>query len=111
MEFLDQTILGNPQRSWLIAIAMAVLAVVVLRTLQSLARRRLAKLAALTTTQWDDHLVALLAKTRLFFWIFLGVLVGSSVLDLQPRAQGIDLRREVGRRRPSLGGRKSRRRG
>ena len=89
MEFLDQTILGDTQRAWLIAIAVALLVVIVLRTLQSFARRRLAKLAALTTTKWDDHLVTLLAKTRLLFWIFLGVLVGSLILDLPPRAQAV----------------------
>jgi small-conductance mechanosensitive channel len=89
MEFLDQTILGNTQRAWLVAIAVAVLAVIVLRTLQSLARRRLAKLAALTTTKWDDHVVTLLSRTRLFFWLFLGILIGSMSLDLPARAQTI----------------------
>jgi small-conductance mechanosensitive channel len=46
-------------------------------------------LAALTTTKWDDHLVTLLAKTRLLFWIFLGALLGSLFLDLPPRAQAV----------------------
>ena len=89
MEFFDQTILGNSQRAWLIAAAVAVLVVAVTRTLQSLARRRLSRLAALTSTNWDDHLVKMLSRTRLLFWIFLGLLVGSMTLDLPPRAQSV----------------------
>jgi len=89
MEFLDQTILGNTHRAWLLALATAVLVVVLLRTLQSLVRRRLGRLAARTATQWDDHVVELISRTRLLFWIFLGVLVGSMTLDLSARAHKV----------------------
>jgi small-conductance mechanosensitive channel len=87
MEFLEHTIFGNTQRAWLIAIAVAVLLVIVLRLVQTVAGRRLAKLAANTPTQWDDNLVTLLSRTRLLFWIILGVLVGSTMLDLTPRTE------------------------
>jgi small-conductance mechanosensitive channel len=89
MEFLDQTTLGNTHRAWLLALATAVLVVVLVRTLQSLVRRRLGKVAARTATQWDDHVIELISRTRLLFWIFLGVLVGSMTLDLSARAHKI----------------------
>jgi small-conductance mechanosensitive channel len=89
MEFLDQTILGNTQRAWLLAFVTAALVVIALRLVQLVAGKRLARLAAHTPTQWDDNLVKLLSKTRLPFWLVLGLLVGSLMLELSASMQSI----------------------
>lgn len=87
MEFLDRTLLNNTHLAWLIAASAGVFAVVVLRTVQSITRHRLARLAARTATRWDDYVVEMIARTRLLFWLIAGLLIGSLLLDLPARAQ------------------------
>jgi small-conductance mechanosensitive channel len=87
MEYLEQEILGNAYTDWLIAIGAGLAAVAVLRTLQSITRRRLAKLAARTSTRWDDYVVEMISATRFLFWVVAGVLIGSLLLDVPDRVQ------------------------
>ena len=89
MEFLEQSLFGNSYRAWLLALVTAALVVIILRLVQTVAGKRLTRLAAQTSTQWDDNLVQLLAQTRLPFWLILGVLVGSLTLSLPALTQSI----------------------
>jgi small-conductance mechanosensitive channel len=82
LEVLENTLLSNTYGEWIIAIGSVVLAVVVLRALQGIARRRLARLAARTRTRWDDYLVEMIANTKMLFWLFGGILIASFVLEL-----------------------------
>lgn len=84
MELLDQEILGNTYWQWLSAIGIALAVIVLLSVLQMAATRRLTKLAARSTTRWDNHLVAVLAETRLTFWVAFGLFTGSLLLTLPP---------------------------
>jgi len=88
VDLLEYSLLGNSYRAWLIAVGAGLLVVVVLRTLQSLTRRRLTKLAARTTTRWDDYVVTMISGTKLLFWLVAGVLVGSLLLEIPDRVQG-----------------------
>ncbi len=85
MELLDQTILDNSLLQWLIAVATLLGTVFVLRIVQHLVGRRLVTLVARTATQWDDILVAIIAKTKLLFLIVIGVFVASVFLQLPDR--------------------------
>ncbi|MDX1380880.1 MAG: mechanosensitive ion channel family protein [Xanthomonadales bacterium] len=87
MDVLEQTLFGNTYQAWLIAVGAGLLVVVVLRTLQSLTRRRLGKLAARTATRWDDYVVEMISGTKLLFWLVAGVLVGSLLLEIPGRVQ------------------------
>jgi hypothetical protein len=87
LEIFDQTILNNSLLQWLIAVAALLATVVLLRIVQHLAGRRLAALATRTATQWDDNLVALIARTKLLFLIVVSIFVASFFLDLPDRIQ------------------------
>ena len=94
MDLLEQTFLGNTYQAWLIAVGAGLLVVVGLRTLQSLTRRRLTKLAARTSTRWDDYVVTMISGTKLLFWLVachgglivlaaiqIGILYSSMIMD------------------------------
>jgi small-conductance mechanosensitive channel len=91
MEFLDGTFLGSTYQQWLVAIAIALAAFSLLRFVQGIATRRLKKLAARTDTRWDDHVVEMLAETRLTFLLVLGVFIGSLSLGLPPGIRSVVL--------------------
>ena len=87
MEILNQTILNSSLLQWLIAVAVLLVTVLLLRIIQHLAGRRLTALATRTATQWDDILVALIARTKLLFLIAVSIFVASVFLDLPDRIQ------------------------
>lgn len=87
MEILNQTILNNSLLQWLIAVAALLVTALLLRITQHLAGRRLTALATRTATQWDDILVALIARTKLLFLIVVSIFVASVFLDLPDRIQ------------------------
>jgi len=89
MEFLEQTVLGNSYRAWLIATGAGVVSILVMRTLQAIVRYRLAKLAANTVTRWDDYVVNMISGTKFLFWLLFGIFVGSQFLDVAPRVQTV----------------------
>ena len=75
--------------SWDVALPAALGALGVILALllvRRLAAHRLRRLAARTATVWDDLLVFLLGKTRLFFILALGAYAGLYLLPLPPRA-------------------------
>ena len=82
MQILDQNILNNNVEQWLIAVAVLIVSVFVLRLVQHLAVRRLSALARRTKTQWDDIFVGLIGQTKLLFLLIVGLFVASLSLQL-----------------------------
>jgi small-conductance mechanosensitive channel len=68
----------------LVALAVMLGTVVALRLLQWFTRRKLTRLAASTSTRWDDHAVTALGKTRFLFLLAMGFYAGSMTLELRP---------------------------
>lgn len=82
MEFLKLLFYGNTVQSWLIAFGILGLTVVVLRLIKNLSRNRLITLIEKSSTEIDDYLLPLLLQTRLFFFLIVGIYLGSLVLTL-----------------------------
>jgi small-conductance mechanosensitive channel len=87
MDIAEKIILGNTTTEWAVAIGVALLFVIVLRTVQGVIRGRIARLAQKTDTRWDDHLVKIISSTRLLFWLVMGGWFGAQFLDLPYPAQ------------------------
>lgn len=79
------TFLGNDLRQWLVALAVGVGTLVVVRLMLHLLLPRIARLASRTRTEWDDIVIAALRNTKWFFPAALGLITGALVLDLPPR--------------------------
>jgi len=95
---LDYVVLGTPISRWLLAGGVALLVMLVLRGLASVAIRRLRALTGRTKTDLDDLLIELLRKTKGLFILILAVWLGAFALTLAPdhedwlrRALGIGL--------------------
>jgi small-conductance mechanosensitive channel len=89
LELLNESILGNSLLQWLIAAAALVLTVLLLRVIQRLAGRRLARLGARTEIQWVEIVAKLIAQTRLLFLIIVGVFVAALFLKLPERIPSV----------------------
>lgn len=82
MSFLDELFYGNAVQSWFVAVGIAVLTVIVLLVVKRFSTDRLVSLIEKTSTEIDDYFLPLLRQTRLFFFLVLGVYLGSLVLTL-----------------------------
>ena len=82
MGLLDYSLYGNPLRQWLIALAVAIGVVVVLRVLVAIIVGRLVALSKKTENRWDDVVADTLRKTKMIILILAGVYAGSYLLDL-----------------------------
>lgn len=80
--FLDQRFLDNSVRAWAIAIAVAVAAFFVLLLIRRLLLGRLSAIAKRTTTELDDILVEIVARTRPYFLAAAAAVFGSRFLVL-----------------------------
>jgi len=74
---LHQEILGSAAYDWLIGLSVALFIFLLLQVVLRAVIRRLAKLAELTDTLWDDALAQALSKTHWLFVLFLSLLIGS----------------------------------
>lgn len=83
-QFLDRTLLGNSMREWAIALAAAVAAFLALLLVRVLLVGRLGAIAKRTTTEVDDILVELVARTRPYFLAAAALVFGSRLLVLPP---------------------------
>lgn len=81
--------MDNSLLQWLIAVAVLLGTVFVLRIVQHLVGRHLAQLVARTAMQWDDAIAAIIAKTKLLFLIAIGIFVASVFLQLPDRVHSI----------------------
>lgn len=80
MENLDKLFLNNSLQQWIYAVAATVAIIVLLRLLQHFLVRRLSSLAKRTATQWDDVAVGLIARTKIWFVLVVGLYAGSLLL-------------------------------
>ena len=71
--FLDRNLFGLSLKLWLLGIATLALVYVALALAQRLVLRRLERLAATTTTHWDDLAVELVRRTRPYFLVAIAV--------------------------------------
>jgi len=85
MGFLDQEFYGNSLKTWMWAGIVTLSLITLLRVARDLVANRLAKLASRTGTTVDDHLAAMVKKTRLFFILVISIYAGSLLLDLPPK--------------------------
>ncbi|MDR7555848.1 MAG: mechanosensitive ion channel family protein [Armatimonadota bacterium] len=85
MTLLERSVYGNPVGTWLLAVAVGAGLLAVLWALRRYGLAALGRRAAATPSDLDDLLVALLARTRGFFLLALGVHAAATVLTLPPR--------------------------
>ena len=89
MDIFNQQILENSLQQWSIAVTATVVIVLLLRLIQRLAAHRLAALARLTETRWDDIVVGLIGRTNLLFLFIVGLFVGSLFLELPAHIRSV----------------------
>jgi small-conductance mechanosensitive channel len=83
---LIATIRANPAASWIAAATIFIAVCTALMGARWLLTRRLAKVAARTTTRIDDAFVALFGATNIAFIVVVALRAGSSVLALPANA-------------------------
>lgn len=86
---LETLFLDNPLSQWLIAVAIAAGALLLLLTVRRVLVGRLRAFAERTATDWDDLLAAALGRTRMLFLVLVSVQAGAMALDLPDRASGV----------------------
>jgi len=89
LEFMNQTILGNTLMQWGLSITTLLLGFILLRLAKRIAANRLAALASMTTTQWDDIIVNAIKQTRTLFLLVVSIFLGSMFLQMPDRVHTI----------------------
>ena len=89
MEVLNNVYLGNSVKTWLIALAVAVVIFTVLRVLRAVFHRRVKKLSAKTTTDVDDLVAELIRKIHFLFLFPLSLYFGSKILSLSDKTDHV----------------------
>jgi len=89
MNILNQQFFGNNLSQWAIAGTAIVVTVFILVIIQRLIGRRMAALAKLSETQWDDIFAGLIAQTKLLFLFIVGAFTGSLFVDLSVHIRGV----------------------
>ena len=87
-QFLDRVLYQNSVRQWAIAFAVALVAFFALLLVRYLLVGRLGAAAKRTSTELDDILVEIVARTRPYFLAAVAVVVGSRFLVLPPTTDG-----------------------
>jgi small-conductance mechanosensitive channel len=87
MDFLQSTFYGNTLQTWGIAILVAVVTLLVLRLLVRMAAGRARALSEKTETRLDDLIAGLLAGTKSFFLLLIGVYAAALTLTLPDRVR------------------------
>jgi len=83
-QFLDRILFDNSMRQWLTALAVALAAFLALLLIRFLLVGRLGAIAKRTTTEVDDVLVELVARTKPYFLAAAAIVFGSHFLLLPP---------------------------
>lgn len=81
---LDWMLAGNPLRSWLVAVAVALITYAALHFIRSLVMRHFQALTRRTRNVVDDVAYEVLDRTRVFFLLFVSLYAGSRVLVFTP---------------------------
>jgi len=82
MESLDITVLGNSLTAWASAVAAALLSYGIMVLIRDKVMERFSKLAARTSTRWDESLVAALRQTKSLLLVIVSLYLGSRFLEL-----------------------------
>ena len=81
-DFLSTPFLGNTAQDWMIALAVALVVMALVRVAIRLILRRLKSVAAKTDTDVDDLIAELLGKTQFLFVVLVALYAGAVTLDL-----------------------------
>jgi small-conductance mechanosensitive channel len=82
IDMLESTYLGNSLLTWLIALGVVVVSVIVLNLFKRVVISKLKVLAQKTEVKWDDAVADVLSSTRGLFILLLSLFVGSLFLDV-----------------------------
>lgn len=82
-EWFGREVAGNEVWRWLTAVGIAVVTVVAARLIKGLVRRRLSTLTKRTETRADDIAVEVLERTKWFFYVGVGLYLGSLLLKME----------------------------
>ncbi len=82
LEYLDQTFLGNPGKTWLFALGVGVAVFILLRLFEQFLVVWIERLTKRTKTKWDDLFVHSLRNTKLLFLAIVAIQVGAVFLEL-----------------------------
>ncbi len=82
LEYLDQTFLGNPGKTWLFAVGVGVAVFILLRLFEQFLVVWIERLTKRTKTKWDDLFVHSLRNTKLLFLAIVAIQVGAVFLEL-----------------------------
>ncbi|MFA5324125.1 MAG: hypothetical protein WC373_15740, partial [Smithella sp.] len=84
MNLLQEIYFGNTLQEWIVALSTFAVIFTVLKILQTIATRKLSKLASLTSNQIDDLLVSMLKQTKIFILIVASAYIASHAITLKP---------------------------
>lgn len=87
MDIISSQIYGNALETWFVTLGVALLMVIVLQLAKRLIKGRLVSLIKKSPTEIDDFLLPLLRQTRFFFFVIIGLYVGSQFLTLSEADQ------------------------
>ena len=85
--FLDRTFLDNSVRAWLIAGLAFAVVFATLVLLRQLMTRRFAAVASRTANTFDDLLLELARRTRIYFLFAIAVVIAVRFVELRPRIE------------------------
>jgi small-conductance mechanosensitive channel len=83
MQNLVDLLNTNSDKQWLLAFALFVVTVGLLRLFHLLLTRKFRKLALRTTTRWDDNLIDVFAKTHWLFMVLVALYAATQPLELK----------------------------
>lgn len=86
---LDRIYWDNPLSAWLIALAIAVGALLVLGAVRRIVVSRVRRLSERTTNQWDDIVADVLDSTKMLIIFAAALAAASTTLELADRVRGI----------------------
>ncbi len=89
MHWLETDIAGSEAWRWLAASGLMLLTVLATRLFLTLVHRRMRALADRSRMRVDDVVIGVLEQTKWFFYLGLGVYLGSRMLDLGARAERV----------------------
>src|SRR5687767_2529816 len=70
LDWLDEQLLGEPARDWMMALAIAVAVLLVLALIKRIVVSRVSRIASRTETQVDDFFVEMVRRTRWLLVLF-----------------------------------------
>ncbi len=89
MDLLKSTYYGNTILTWILAFSVMVFVFIVLRLAKRPILNRLTRLTDRTKTQWDDLVVDVLQKTRVFLFVVVAFYAGVLALDLPSKVENL----------------------